>query len=531
MNPVFYTTLSEEHSLHKVDHDVLNHIKTYLADIKSGEKFTGNFSNTVLNQIIQTNFMLDSDECTRLVTFYRDSKYPEHLIRLFEYLSSSPNFQFDEKLYTAFLEAASNIRTPKTSSDLLFDVYKHMKLNQVLPNIKQCNLLLTTSLSPDLVVNVFNELLNQNIAYDRETFSYVLNLCTDRRFTLPELSPIIEYMQEKIQDPSEELSKRDYSALLLLCGRTNKTEYIIPTLNTIDPSQLNLSTFNVALNACASANDITVSEQVLNLIKEKRMKPNTQTFNIFIKMYSKTSRLEKIMSIMHLMVSLDLELDNYTFAEALNACADAHDLKTADEVLTLMRKYAKRPNVRVYTAIIKLYVNTEKFDQIIPVLEHMIREERLPNKVTLEIVLKGLAKSKHDPRIGQDLLNLIEEHNLTSGYTLIKHDVLLEFLGKTNRLEQLVSTVQMMIMKGIKCTEYTFSIAINACAEACNAELGDYLVSLMKQYIEPNEVLYCTMIKLYCKTGRRDMATSLFDEVEEQLSFKATGHAAKWLNE
>jgi pentatricopeptide repeat protein len=260
------------------------------------------------------------------------------------------------------------------------------------------------------------------------------------------------------------------------------------------------------LNACASAGALEWVKEVHNHAREAGFESNLRVGSALVHMYAECGSMDDARLVFDRMEERDVFIwnvmigglaehgfggdaydlfirmqqegfkpDVYTYVSILNACASVGALEWVKEVHNKAREAGFESNLRVGSALVRLYAKCGSMDDARPVFDRM--EER--DVITWNVMIGGLAEHG----FGDDAYDL--------------------FI----RMQQ----------EGFKPDVYTYVSILNACASAGALEWVKEVHNQAREAgFELDLRVGSALVRLYAKCGSMDDARPVFDRMEER---------------
>uniref|UniRef100_A0A0D9XVX9 Pentacotripeptide-repeat region of PRORP domain-containing protein n=1 Tax=Leersia perrieri TaxID=77586 RepID=A0A0D9XVX9_9ORYZ len=333
--------------------------------------------------------------------------------------------------------------------------------------------------------------------------------------------------------------------------------------------------FNAALSACADAGDCRRFRHLLDLMPAWNAPPDALTYNVLIKMCARAGRKDLVPLVLERgILSSGLLPCATTFHSLVAAYVGFRDIPAAETIVQAMRDRrldiclllrqlaaqtdddqqhkqqqmpsshllddillsvsssqeeddtpvpllprAYPPNSRVYTTLMKGYMNAGRVDDVLTMLRAMRREGETsaasrPDHVTYTTVISTLAASGDMDRARAVLHEMARDGVRPSRVT---YNVLIK--GYCNQLQVAKARVLVavdMADAGIKPDVVTYNTLIDGCVLTDDSAGAVALFNDMRaQGIAPSAASYTTLMKAFAASGQPKLAHKVFDEMEK----------------
>lgn len=320
--------------------------------------------------------------------------------------------------------------------------------------------------------------------------------------------------------------------------------------------------FNAALSACANAGDCIRFRHLFDQMPAWNAPPDALTYNVLIKMCARAGRKDLVARVLHRILSSGLTPCATTFHSLVAAYVGFGDIPTAERIVQAMRERrtdmcllfravaddhiishdqqscvledivkpweqeevpllpkAYPPNSRVYTTLMKGYMNAGRVEDVVAMLRAMRREGETspasrPDHVTYTTVISTLVAAGDMERARAVLEEMGQAGVAASRVTynvLIKGYCQQLQAGKAKELLAVD-----MAEAGIQPDVVTYNTLIDGCVLTDDSAGAVALFNEMRERgIAPSAVSYTTLMKAFAASGQPKLAHKVFDEMEK----------------
>lgn len=320
--------------------------------------------------------------------------------------------------------------------------------------------------------------------------------------------------------------------------------------------------FNAALSACADAGDCIRFRHLFDQMPAWNAPPDALTYNVLIKMCARAGRKDLVARVLHRILSSGLTPCATTFHSLVAAYVGFGDIPTAERIVQAMRERrtdicllfravaddhiishdqqscvledivkpweqdevpllpkAYPPNSRVYTTLMKGYMNAGRVEDVVAMLRAMRREGETspasrPDHVTYTTVISTLVAAGDMERARAVLEEMGQAGVAASRVTynvLIKGYCQQLQAGKAKELLAVD-----MAEAGIQPDVVTYNTLIDGCVLTDDSAGAVALFNEMRERgIAPSAVSYTTLMKAFAASGQPKLAHKVFDEMEK----------------
>ncbi|XP_002456190.1 pentatricopeptide repeat-containing protein At3g09650, chloroplastic [Sorghum bicolor] len=349
----------------------------------------------------------------------------------------------------------------------------------------------------------------------------------------------------------------------------------------VSPSCLpDAAAFNSALSACADAGDCRRFRQLFDAMSEWSAAADALTYNVVIKMCARAGRKDLVARVLERMLSSGLAPCATTFHSLVAAFVGFGDIATAERIVQAMREERKDiclllravamdcdgatdvveegaallddivagseqelgadevpllpkaypPNARVYTTLMKGYMNAGRVDDVVAVLRAMRQEARTapasrPDHVTYTTVMSALVGAGDVARAHAVLDEMAADGvpaNRVTYNVLLKGYCQQLQIGKARELFE-----EMVTDAGIQPGVVTYNTLMDGCVLSDDsAGALAFFNEMRSRGIAPSTVSYTTLMKAFAVSGQPKVAHKVFEEMERDP--RVTVDRAAW---
>ncbi|KAJ1284908.1 hypothetical protein BS78_03G241400 [Paspalum vaginatum] len=349
----------------------------------------------------------------------------------------------------------------------------------------------------------------------------------------------------------------------------------------VSPSCLpDAAAFNSALSACADAGDCRRFCQLFDAMREWSAAPDALTYNVVIKMCARAGRRDLVARVLERMLSSGIAPCATTFHSLVAAFVGFGDIPTAERIVQAMREERRDiclllravalerdgvtdverdasllddifagakpeeqgtdeapllpkpypPNARVYTTLMKGYMNAGRVDDVVAVLRAMRREAvtapaSRPDHVTYTTVISALVAAGATARARAVLDEMAAARvpaNRVTYNVLLKGYCQQLQMGEARELLE-----EMVTVAGIQPGVVTYNTLMDGCVLADDsAGALAFFNEMRSRGIAPSTVSYTTLMKAFAVSGQPKVAHKVFEEMERDP--RVTVDRAAW---
>ncbi|KAL1352507.1 hypothetical protein HN51_016503 [Arachis hypogaea] len=240
------------------------------------------------------------------------------------------------------------------------------------------------------------------------------------------------------------------------------------------------------------------------LVFEQLNSPDTFTWNVMIRAYTRFGSPEKALILFTIMVSKGIELDKFTYPFVINACIVSSATDFGKVVQALAIKMGFWNDTYVQNTMMNLYFKCEDADNGHKVFDKM----RVQEVVSWTTAIGGLVacgRLEAARRLFEEMpsKNVVSWTAMIDGY--VRHQQPMEAFDLFERMR----------LDGVQPNEFTLVSLIKACAEMGSLKLGKWIHDYaFNNDFKLDPFLGTALIDMYSKCGSLDDARQVFDTME-----------------
>lgn len=241
-----------------------------------------------------------------------------------------------------------------------------------------------------------------------------------------------------------------------------------------------LSTYRLAIETCAAANQAEQAFQALMSAINQELTPTSFTFELVISALSKKLQWRRALQLLDMMNEMNVRVSRRTYNLIISACAKSGELRNAQNLLRKMRKDGVKPDIFSFNSVLTACASSSRWKDALTVLDQCHRE----------------------PGVEPDIISYTNAiRACTRG-------------GKTSRALTIFETLK---DKKLRLDNYAYTAIIDACAKGRMWKRAlELLDEMKKNEVEPNAVTYSVAITACGNGGQWQKSLELLDEMKEK---------------
>uniref|UniRef100_A0A2P2MXL6 Pentatricopeptide repeat-containing protein At5g47360 n=1 Tax=Rhizophora mucronata TaxID=61149 RepID=A0A2P2MXL6_RHIMU len=162
----------------------------------------------------------------------------------------------------------------------------------------------------------------------------------------------------------------------------------------VEKCVVNVKTFKVVLNLLKEARVATEALLVLKKMPEFDLRPDTNAYNVVIRLFSDKGDMDMAQKLMEEMGLIDLYPDMITYVSMIKGFCNVGRLEEACGLFKVMRMHGCAPNAVAYSTLLDGVCKSGSFERSLDLLEKMEKEggDCNPNVVTYTSVIQALCE-------------------------------------------------------------------------------------------------------------------------------------------
>ncbi|OIT35985.1 PREDICTED: pentatricopeptide repeat-containing protein At3g09650, chloroplastic [Nicotiana attenuata] len=330
-----------------------------------------------------------------------------------------------------------------------------------------------------------------------------------------------------------------------------------------DPAVVKLSkpdtaAYNAVLNACANIGDKNRFLELFDEMSEFDCEPDVLTYNVMIKLCARADRKDLLVFVLERILEKGIPLCMSTFQSLVAAYVGFGDLVTAEKVVQAMREGRRdlckilreaneeklclsdtdvfekllpnsvssrdneppelsrvfEPNSRMYTTLMKGYMNAGRVTDMVRMLEamrHLGDSESHPDHVTYTTVITAFVKQGLMDRAREVLAEMAR---IGVPANRVTYNVLIKGYCQQLQIDKAEELIKEMFDTGIEPDVVSYNTIIDGCILVDDsAGALSYFNEMRASGIAPTKVSYTTLMKAFASSGQAKLANKVFDEM------------------
>ncbi|KAI9122411.1 hypothetical protein K1719_007100 [Acacia pycnantha] len=332
-------------------------------------------------------------------------------------------------------------------------------------------------------------------------------------------------------------------------------------LQIVSNSRPDTVAFNAALNACANLGDSEKFLQVFDEMPQYGVEPDALTYNVMIKLCCKTDRKDLLVFVLERILEVGIPPCMTTLHSLVSAYVGLGDLKTAEKLVQAMREqrtdlckilrepnsedlvendesvfkkllpnltkqsdneppllpkvYA--PNSRLYTTLMKGYMQAGRVSDTVKMLEAMRRQDDRsshPDHVSYTTVVSALVKLQID-QARELLKEMVDDAGIQPD--VVSYNILIDGCILVDDSAGALAFFNEMRAKGIAPTKISYTTLMKAFALSGQPKLAQRVFDEMLNdpRVKADRIAWNMLVEGYCRLGLIEEAKKIIEKMEE----------------
>lgn len=326
-------------------------------------------------------------------------------------------------------------------------------------------------------------------------------------------------------------------------------------------SKPDTAAYNAVLNACANLGNTKRFLQLFNEMNDFGAKPDVLTYNVMIKLCARADRRDLLVFVLERILEMRIPLCMTTLHSLVAAYVGFGDLETAEDMIQAMREgrrdlckilrelnwedlsdnegddddvfekllpnsvnpssepsllpKAYAPNSRIYTTLMKGYMNFGRVSDTVRMLEAMRLQDNsasYPDHVTYTTVVSALVKAGSMDRARQVLAEMTR---IGVPANRITYNILLKGYCQQLQIDKAKELLREMADDAeIEPDVVSYNTLIDGCILIDDsAGALTFFNEMRAKGIAPTKISYTTLMKAFALSGQPKLANKVFDEM------------------
>ncbi|KAF4384269.1 hypothetical protein F8388_010511 [Cannabis sativa] len=296
-------------------------------------------------------------------------------------------------------------------------------------------------------------------------------------------------------------------------GRFNKVHQLIDVMRERG-SEPDLVSFNTLINARLKSAALVpnLAVELLDEVRRSGLRPDIITYNTLLSGCSRESNLEEAMKVYNDMVEHGCQPDLWTYNAMISVYGRCGLPSKADKLFKELESKGFLPDAVTYNSLLYAFAREGNIERVKEIGEEMVQNGFGKDEMTYNTIIHMHGKQgKHDLafQLYRDMKNTIGRDPDAITFT-----VLIDSLGKANKMTEAANVMSEMLAAGVKPTLRTYSALICGYAKAgMQVEALETYDQMVKSGIRPDNLAYSVMLDIFLRSNDTKKAMALYREM------------------
>jgi pentatricopeptide repeat protein len=297
-------------------------------------------------------------------------------------------------------------------------------------------------------------------------------------------------------------------------GDVGKALELLRRLEASQPDAMDHMVYNCALDACIQKGDMDRAQEVLAAMESNGIRRNLVTYNTLIKGHCARGDLPRVLAVMRDIEAQGLLPDTATYNSFISTAVTAGDLHEVWSILRVMEQRQLPVDQFTVSIVMKAARKTHNLQEAERAFQFLDRAGVNPceDEVCFNTVLDTCIHRRDKARLRRSLESLASSKMLP---TVRTYGLLIKACALLKDTERCVAFWREMThQRRIVPTDITLSCMIDALIEGHDLEEAVSIFEEWKGTVEPNTVIYSTLIKGFASAGDAERAMATYTEMQ-----------------
>lgn len=326
------------------------------------------------------------------------------------------------------------------------------------------------------------------------------------------LSECIELLEDMNKKDMLDMNKIYHAKFFDLCRRQKAVKEAFRFAKLIpNPT---LSTFNMLMSVCSSAQDSDGAFEVWQLAQVAGFKADCKLYTTLISTCAKSGKVDTMFEVFRDMVNRGVEPNAHTYGALIDGCARAGQIAKAFGAYGILRSKNVKPDCVVFNALITACGQSGAVERAFDVLAEMTAEAHPvdPDHVTIGALITACMSAGRVDRV-KGVYEMIDTYNIKGSPEL--YTIAVSSCSHSGDWEFACKIYDDMKKKGVVPDEMFFSALIDVAGHAGNLDAAfEVLREASTQGMNPGIVSYSSLMGACSKTQNWEKALELFEQIK-----------------
>jgi len=438
--------------------------------------------------------------CERL---QRDRHYRGQARHEVRQAGGTPSIEHFNKLISNFALASSG----DGRLQQVWQVVDDMKAVCLRPNKRTCRILLSClsarSPSPD-VRRVMELVRGIEEVMDEVFLTHIVAACTRCMKPMP-LTSVLDELHDMISSIPV-MSAHTFGAILQAHGIAKDAPgawrcWRTMRLRDVEPTSIAIGCM---VDAVVSNGDVDRGYNLLcQLLSEEKSRPkvNDNGFNAVLKVFGRSRRMDRVMSVLQHMRAQGVQPSVVTFNILINACVLSNRMDIAPQFMADMRANGFAPDIITYGTLIKGYCSKGDVRSAMVTLQKVRQTpEMRPNEIVYNTLLEGCSQGGFVKEADRVLIDMDADGIQPNNQTVV---ILVEMFGNSRLPGRAIELVEHLTSKfRLEPNAQVYNALLRVCvANSRFASAAETLERMVARHILPSSLAVQNLVRSALASG------------------------------
>lgn len=326
------------------------------------------------------------------------------------------------------------------------------------------------------------------------------------------LSECVELLEHMDSKDILDMSKIYHAKFFDFCRRQKAVKEAFRFAKLI--SNPTLSTFNMLMSVCSSAQDSEGAFEVWHLVQKAGYKADCRLYTTLISTCAKSGKVDTMFEVFHEMVNAGVEPNLHTYGALIDGCARAGQVAKAFGVYGILRSKNVKPDRVVFNALITACGQSGAVERAFDVLAEMRSELQPidPDHFTIGALIRACTSAGQVDRVKgvYDMMDQFDIKGTPELYTIAANSC-----SQTGDWDFACNIYADMKRKGVVPDEMFFSALIDVAGHAGNLDAAfEVLQDARTEGMNPGIIAYSSLMGACSNTQNWEKALELFEQIK-----------------
>ncbi|PON99411.1 Pentatricopeptide repeat [Trema orientale] len=275
-----------------------------------------------------------------------------------------------------------------------------------------------------------------------------------------------------------------------------------------------LVSFNTLINARLKSGDLVpnLAVELLDEVRRSGLRPDIITYNTLLSGCSRESNLEEATKVFNDMVERGCQPDLWTYNAMISVYGRCGLPSKADKLFKELESKGFLPDAVTYNSLLYAFSREGNIERVREICEDMVQKGFGKDEMTYNTLIHMYGKQgQHDLAF-----QLYRDMKIMTGRDpdAITFTVLIDSLGKANKMTEAVKVMSEMLDAGVKPTLRTYTALICGYAKAgMQVEAQETYDRMVRAGIKPDLLAYSVMLDIFLRFNDTKQAMALYRDM------------------